>query len=258
VGIAFDQGFLTDLNTKLYTFFPEYPDIDWNNLKQDITLKHLLTMSAGLDWDEHTYSYFDPRNPHNRMYQSPDPIKFLLEFPIANEPGTTFLYNSGLSILLEGIIRNTTSLYANQLAEQYLFAPLGIEEYQWEVIANGTIQTGGGLRLRPRDMAKFGPLYLNGGTWKGMPIVSRSWVEESVRKHIDASSRMGYGFQWWTEQHRWNGQIIGSFSARGWGGQRISVFPDLALVVVFTGGNYYTGADPALTMLEQYILPAVY
>jgi len=258
VGIAFDQGFIIDLNTKLYTFFPGYPDIDWNNLKQDITLKHLLTMSAGLDWDEHTYSYFDPRNPHNRMYNSPDPIKFLLEFPIANEPGTTFLYNSGLSILLGAIIRNTTSLYANQWAEQYLFAPLGIEEYQWEVIANGTIQTGGGLRLRPRDMAKFGQLYLNGGTWKGIRIVSRSWVEESVKKHIDASSRMGYGFQWWTEQHRWNGQIIGSFSARGWGGQRISVFPDLALVVVFTGGNYYTGADPALTMLEQYILPAVY
>jgi len=258
VGIAFDQGYLTDLNTQLYTFFPGYPDIDWNNLKQDITLKHLLTMSAGLDWDEHTYSYFDSRNPHNRMYNSPDPIKFLLELPIANEPGTTFLYNSGLSILLGGIIRNTTSFYANQLAEQYLFAPLGIEEYQWEVIGNGTIQCGGGLRLRPRDMGKFGQLYLNGGTWKGMRIISRSWVEESVKKHIDATSRMGYGFQWWTEQHRWNGQIIGSFSARGWGGQRIFVFPDLVLVVVFTGGNYYTTADPALTMLDQYILPAVY
>lgn len=258
VGIAHDQGYITDLNAPLYSFFPEYPDINWDIDKQKITLKHLLTMTAGLDWDEHTYSYFDARNMHSQMYLSADPIKFILEVPLAEEPGTTFNYNSGLSVLLGGIIKNTTSLYANQFAEIYLFAPLAIEEYDWEVLSNGTIQTGGGLRLRPRDMAKLGQTYLNKGTWKGKRIVSQFWVEESVKKYIDAYWRCGYGFQWWLENHYWKGEIIHSFSARGLGGQYIFVFPELQMVVVSTAGNYLTGAEPALTMLNQYILPAVH
>jgi CubicO group peptidase (beta-lactamase class C family) len=258
IGIAFDKGYLNDLNAKLYGFFPEYTNIYWSNEKQQITLKHLLTMTAGLDWDEWSFSYTDPRNSAVQMYNSNDPIRFVLEVPMALEPGTTFRYNTGLSVLLGGIIKNATSLPADQFAELYLFAPLGIREYYWHIASNGTVDTGGGLSLSPRNMAKFGQLYLNGGTWKGEQVIPPGWINESVKQHISRSSRGGYGFQWWTEQHLWNGNIIDSFSAKGWGGQYIYVFPDLAMVVVFTGGNYYTEADPALTMLDQYILPAVY
>ncbi len=259
VGIAFDLGYITDLNAPLFSFFPEYPEIDWSLEKQKITLEHLLTMTAGLDWNEWAYSYFDERNIHHQMYVHDDPIKFLLGVPVADEPGTTFNYNSGLSVLLGAIIKNTTGLYANQFAELYLFGPLGIEEYEWEVLGNGAIQTGGGLSLLPRDMAKFGQLYLNGGIWKGNRIISQFWVEESVKKHITSNwSRYGYGFQWWSDKHDWNGKIIDSFFASGLGGQHIFVFPELEMVVIVTGGNHYTGADPALTMLHQYILPAVY
>jgi CubicO group peptidase (beta-lactamase class C family) len=257
IGIAFDKGYLNDLNAKLYGFFLEYTNINWSNEKQQITLKHLLTMTAGLDWDEWSYSYTDSRNSAVQMYNSGDPIRFVLEVPMALEPGTTFRYNTGLSILLGGIIKNATSLPADQFAELYLFAPLGIQEYYWYFAPNSTVDTGGGLYLSPRNMAKFGQLYLNGGTWKGEQVISPGWVNEPVKQHISRSSRGGYGFQWWTEQHLWNGNIIHSFSAKGWGGQYIYVFPDLAMVVVFTGGNYYTYADPALTMLDQYILPAV-
>ncbi|UCC39512.1 MAG: serine hydrolase [Candidatus Aminicenantes bacterium] len=259
IGIAFDQGYIIDLNAPLYSFFPEYPEVDWSGDKQKITLEHLLTMTAGLDWDEWAYSYFDERNIHYQMYVRADPVKFLLEVPIEEEPGTTFNYNSGLSVLLGAIIKNSTALYANQFAELYLFGPLGIEEYEWEVLGNGTVQTGGGLSLLPRDMGKFGQLYLNGGKWKGEPVISQYWVEESVRKHITSNwNRYGYGFQWWSDKHYWNGEIIDSFFASGLGGQHIFVFPELEMVVVVTGGNHHTGADPALTMLHQYILPAVY
>lgn len=259
IGIAFDQGYITDLDTPFYWFFPEYPEIDWSGDKQEITLKHLLTMTAGLDWDEWGYSYFDERNIHSQMLVSENPIALILGVPVAEEPGTTFSYNSGLSVLLGAIIRNITGLYPNQFAGLYLFAPLGIEEYEWQVLRDGTIQTGGGLILLPRDMAKFGQLYLNKGTWKGNRIVSQFWVEESVRTHITSNwNRYGYGFQWWTDQHYWNGQIVDSFFASGLGGQHIFVFPELEMVVVVTGGNHHTGADPALTMLNQYILPAVY
>jgi len=101
-------------------------------------------------------------------------------------------------------------------------------------------------------------MYLNKGIWKVKRIVSQFWVEESVKKHIEAYWRCGYGFQWWLENHYWNGKIIKSFSARGLGGQFIFVFPELQTVVVFTAGNYLTGADPAKTMLNLYILPAVH
>jgi CubicO group peptidase (beta-lactamase class C family) len=257
IGIAFDLGLLTDIDTPLRSFFPEYPDIDWSGGKSEITLKHLLTMSAGLDWDEWSYSYTDPRNIHTQMNDSPDQIKFVLNRPMAYEPGTVFVYNSGLTFVLGEIIRKVSSLPADEFAYQYLFFPMGIEHYYWIVFPNGVIHTGGGLYLHPRDMAKLGQLYLNGGTWNGKRLISQQWIDESIKQHIAMTPAGGYGFKWWLEKHEWNGTIIDSYSALGWGGQYIYVFPELELVVTFTGGHFYDSADPAHTMIAQYILPAV-
>jgi CubicO group peptidase (beta-lactamase class C family) len=256
VGIAYDRGHITSLETRIQDFFPEFANISWINGKQNITLKHLLTMTAGLDWDEWAYSYFDPRNIHYQMSQSWYPLLFIITVPMAYQPGEMWVYNSGLSILLGGIIKNTTSLYADEFAELYLFEPLGITEYEWQILNYHTIQTGGGLILKPRDMAKFGQLYLNNGVWKGKRIISEYWVGESVKKHV-ARSTGWYGFQWWLEQHPWNGELVDSFYARGLGGEYIFIFTELDLVVAITAGNQYTGAEPELTLINQYILPAV-
>lgn len=260
VGLARDQGLLGDVNTPLSVFFPEYPDLDWSGARGRITLRHALTMSAGLDWDEGTYSYFDPRNDSAKMWASPDPIRYVISRPMAAEPGTVFVYNGGLSITLADIAAKVSGLPADQFALHYLFTPLGIYDFYWEKHADGTVQAGGGLWLRPRDMAKFGQLYLDGGTWKGVPVISREWVAQSTQKHIWAGEgrNRSYGFQWWIEEHPWQGNVVTSFAARGWGGQRIYCFPELRLVVVFTGGNHYTLANPEHTMLAQYILPAVH
>lgn len=259
IGIAYDRGFITSLDTRLKDFFPEFANLDWTHGKHKITLKHVLTMTAGLDWDEWAYSYFDPRNIHYQMSQYWYPFLFILSQPMAYPPGEFWAYNSGLSILLGGIIKKTTGWFADDFAEQFLFEPLGIIEYEWETLNSDyyTIQTGGGLILKPRDMAKFGQLYLNRGVWKGKRIISEYWIDESIKKHVELDSGGWYGFQWWLARHPWNGQLIDSFSAHGLGGEFIFIFPDLELVVVVTAGNHWTGGAPGLTMIQQYILPAV-
>ena len=100
IGIAFDKGYLSSLDQKLYDFFPEYHHLEWEGSKKRIEIGHMLTMSAGLFWDESTYSLRDPRNTHFQMNTSGNPIKFVLELPVISEPGRTFHYSSGISVLI--------------------------------------------------------------------------------------------------------------------------------------------------------------
>ena len=142
-------------------------------------------------------------------------------------------------------------------ADEYLFEPLGITDYKWDYLNSEIIHASGNLELRPRDMAKLGYLFLKGGTWKGERIVSEEWIEESTKSHILPSWTDGYGYQWWIETYNSNSTPTDSFFAAGWGGQRITVFPSLDMVVVFTGGNY-VGEDPVDDIITHYILSAVH
>jgi CubicO group peptidase (beta-lactamase class C family) len=258
VGIAVDRKLLYDLNQMLYDFFPEYKGTQWIDQKYEITLKHALTMTSGLDWDELTYPYWDARNSSVKFERSGSWIEYILNRETKESPGKTFTYNSGLSILLGEIIRKSTGMYADKFAEQYLFGPLGISEYDWLRHDDGTIHSGGGLRLRPRDMAKIGYMMLKNGNWKGKQIVSQKWAQESTKAQVSAGL-YGYGYQWWSGKTIANNQIIDSYWARGLGGQFIFVFPVMDLVVVFNGkvrknpGN----AKRTFNMLTKYIIPAV-
>ncbi len=239
VGIALEQGFIDDLDRQVITYFPEYVDEEWNHDKDAITLRHLLTMSAGLQYDENAYRYGDPRNSYTQMTRSDDWMKWTLDQPLVAEPGTRFAYNSGCSHLFSGILFKTTGEYADKFAEKHLFAPLGITNTFW-INGNGFPATSGavgGLSLRPRDMAKIGQMYLNGGRWKGVQVVPEKWVAESFVPRIQAWGDWQYGYQWWMRSDRISGQQIDSFAARGYGDQYIVLFPSLDMVVVITGGN---------------------
>ncbi len=148
--------------------------MDTDELKRDIELEHVLLMTAGFEWDEHTYSYQDPRNPVSSMVASSDWIGFVLERPIAAEPGSSYSYNSGLTVVLSGVLQQVTLDSAERFAAERLFAPLGIERWSWESAPGGLTNTGWGLYLRPRDAAKVGQLVLDGGSWDGREIVSRA------------------------------------------------------------------------------------
>jgi CubicO group peptidase (beta-lactamase class C family) len=255
VGIASDRGLIQDVHAKVFSFCPGYADLR-NDEKDKITLEHLLTMSAGLQWDEWSFPYTDSRNSHVSMNNSSDPIRYVLSRPIDAAPGTKFVYNSGLSITLGGVVESVSELRVNQFVERYLYSPLGISDYYWWRYPNGTFQAGGGLYMLPRDMAKFGYLYLNGGVWNGNQIISKAWVEQSTQAHISIDSYWDYGYQWWLRTYQANSRAYESFAARGWGGQYIIVFPGLEMVIVFTGGNYST-PEPVDDILTRFILPAV-
>jgi CubicO group peptidase (beta-lactamase class C family) len=148
-------------------------------------------------------------------------------------------------------------MYIDEFSGKFLFAPLGISNYSWDRFPDGTIQTDGGLHLKPRDMAKIGYMVLKKGTWQGRQIVSEEWIAESTQTHIDGIG-VGYGYQWRIGKALINGQTIEVLYASGHGGQKIFIIPQLELVAVFTSKVFNpTGHSGPEKMLIKYILPAM-
>jgi CubicO group peptidase (beta-lactamase class C family) len=259
VGIAIDQDMIPGVDEKVYEFFPEYKGSRWIDQKYDIAVEHVLTMSAGIDWDEQSHRLTDRRNDIVAALYSDDWLQYVLDKKQIETPGKRFNYSGGLNLLLGGIIKNSSDLYADIFAEKYLFGPLGISDYRWGRHPDGTINTQGGLRLRPRDMAKIGYLFLKKGKWQGRQIVSRNWVSKSTGEHIPAYLGLGYGYQWYLGQAAVNRKVFETFFAWGRGGQCIFVIPELDLVAVFTSRPYDNsyGVLFPLGIVPNYIIPAV-
>lgn len=263
VGVALDQGILVDVNESIWDSFPEYPNIaNWDQRKSQIELHHLLTMQHGLAWDEWSYPSNDPRNTNSAMWQYSDHVKYVLDLPMASQPGTTYAYGTGVSHVIGAIAANRSAQSIASFSDQYLFAPLGIDEFYWYPDPMGRATTGGGLFLSQRSLAKFGQLFLNKGVWKFDRLVSSDWVAESTSEKVDLDFNLhrdtGYGYQWWRDRFWVDGQWIDSFFTAGNGGQFSYVFPELDLVVVFTGRNYGDQSMyQPMDILESHLLPAV-
>jgi CubicO group peptidase (beta-lactamase class C family) len=171
LGIAIYKGFFGDdienvLNKNVSELFPKYSGIiKKDQLKANLKLKHILNMTAGFDWDEHSFPYTDNRNDCNKINNSEDPMKFLFEKKLVQNPGSEFYYNGGLSLSISYLIEKYTKMSVDDFAEEYLFIPLGIIDYRWTKVENGLIDTDGGLHLKPIDQAKLGYLFLNNGIW---------------------------------------------------------------------------------------------
>ncbi len=256
IGIAQEQGFINDLDTPAFALFPEYSELIKDG-KEQIQVKHLLTMSAGFHWNEVVISYSNPQNDAMRMHKNGELIRYCLEKSIVQKPGKKFVYHSGLSVILGEILKRSVGISGDEFAAEHLFKPLRISAYEWSETSDNLLDTGGGLALRPRDMTKFGQLYLNNGKWDGKQIVAEKWVKESTRSHIKTTSG-GYGYQWWLRSFKVNDRQIDLFYAIGNGGQFIFVFPELDMVVVSTAQNYDRGWSRRFyEMLENYLLPAV-
>jgi len=239
IGIAIDRGQIGGIEERILDYYPEYAHLG-DARKEAITLHHLLSMTSGLEWNENQYPYSDLRNDLVQLFYRSDPIAYILAKPAIHPPGTRWYYSGGDVNLLGEAIRVTSGQRMDHYAEQVLMAPLGITNYEWDYINEDFVHASGNLRLRPRDMAKFGLLYLNGGVWNGTRIVSQEWVERSTRGYRPWPKPEGsdYGYYWWLRDDEVEGKIYPSFSARGWGGQRIAVYPEQEMVVVMTGGSY--------------------
>lgn len=254
-GIALDKNLISDLNTPLCNYFPEYSSSIGTGVKKEITLYHLLSMTAGFQWDEQSHSYLDSRNSSTAAGSSGDCIKYLFEKPLSNKPGEKFVYNSVLPATMGEIVKKTSGLRLDKFAETYLFAPLHIKEYYWEIMSDGRVQAGGGLSIFPRDMAKLGILYLNEGEYLGQRIVSREWIQKSGAR-LTQCEGPEYWNHWGPHQYRIHDRIVEVFSGAGLGGQWIFGVPALDLVVVLTS-DFFGSTEFGPDIMNRYILPAV-
>jgi len=239
---AVTRGDFPKLDTPVLSFFDTATVANVDARKRTMTVRHLLTMTSGLDWNE-SLPYTDPKNTATALEESADWTKFTIDRPMAVDPGTIFNYNSGASALLAYVFVRATGRDIEEYAAQYLFAPLGIQRWFWKRSPTGLPDTEGGLYLESRDLAKLWYLVLKDGMWDGRRVLSHDWVHASVTPAIatgPAPSSPRYGLSWWlypfgrdSAQYYWAGS--------GFGGQFPIVLPDEDIVLVFNGWNILPG-----------------
>jgi CubicO group peptidase (beta-lactamase class C family) len=258
LGIAMTRGEFKDgLDTPVLNYFDLAKVQNVDERKKRMTLRHVLTMSAGLSWNEEV-PYDDPRSDSSLMEATDDWVQYVIDKPMAAEPGKVFVYNSGATELLAYIFQKATGQDIDKYGEQYLFGPLGMEHY-WKRTPTGVVDTEGGLYLKGADLAKIGYLYLHDGAWDGKQIVSKEWVKQSVAPSIDTGEgrRNGYkyGFKWWLYPRKDNGKLV--WMCRGFGGQLLMVFPEEKMLAVFTGWKILDKPEGPVEDRVERILQAV-
>lgn len=254
VGIATDKGLFANEQERILSLhkYPSYANMDPR--KEAWTIKDFLTMRTGLDCNDN-----NPGSLGNeeKMYPKSDWIKFILDLPVVNQPGTKGSYCSGAVAVLGKALEYRSKQSLPAFAKVNLFEPLGIKNFKWNYQLDSTNQTVAQVYLTPRDMLKFGLLYLNKGQWQGKQVISSSWIEKSLGKYTQLGSKQ-YGYFWWHQQFNIGGKMADAWLATGNGGQKIFIFPAYNLIAVFTGGNYNSPNDtPPNELLPKFILPAV-
>ncbi len=245
-GIAINDGSIKSVNDRVVDYFPDMAIANNDEQKQSITIKDLMTMSSGIQWD------FTDNKSTVEMQQSMDWTRFYLDRPMAEEPGSTFLYCNGASQTMASLLQKSTGTDPAKLFGQKL--PIGIKDTFWAKSPEKVSSGYSGLYMHPDDMARFGYLYLRNGNWNGEQLIPAKWVEESTKPQIKANWGPlipEYGYMWW------NGRF-GGYAALGYGGQYIFVLPELDMVVVFTS-SLFQGNDffYPIEWLEKYIIPSV-
>ncbi|MBV8253398.1 MAG: serine hydrolase [Chitinophaga sp.] len=256
IGLALMQGKIKSLDDKIFDYFPSYKQYATGD-KADITIRHLLTQSSGLDWNERV-SYADPTNSERQMLEAKDPTDFVLQSKSIAKPGAVFNYSGGNTHLLGQIVERSTGMNIREFAKRYLFQPLGITNFFWTTRPDGIAWMPSGLRMRPIDMAKIGRLYLQQGQWQGQQLLPASWIAQSTHWTINSSETgWGYGFQFWCNRPQIAGQQVDMAQAVGNGGQMICMIPAMDLEIVMTAGYYNDETDPANDILVKEILTAI-
>ncbi len=239
LGIALKENYQSKLDRPLVSYFPDRAGSFGRGVEQ-ISLKDALTMRTGLLWNEMEVPYTSEENDENRLYDTADPVGMVLARPVVSAPGEKWSYNGGLTQVLAGVVHQETGQPIDVFADQVLFRPLGIDDYEW--LGAGiwgpeqSPSAASGLRLRPRDLAKIGSLVLNEGRWRGRQIIPAEWINLSIRRHVETTPFLGagYGFMWYPwvrDGHR----VI---AALGNGGQNLYILPKRHLTVTILAGNY--------------------
>ncbi len=214
--------------------------------KRDITVEHLLTMSSGLAWTEDETEY--------EIEDEEDWLAAYLALPQDHTPGEHFEYSTGSTHLLGAALAHATGWSLCDLAHERLLDPLGAEAEHWSRDPQGYFSGGYGVAMVPRELARFGQLALDGGSWEGQQIVSADWLEASHQWHQDAGWGHGYGYLWWL----WRPGDHEFAVAWGYGGQLVYLLPEQDIVVVVTTNTRDYAPDyDAHDLVIEYVLAAV-
>jgi CubicO group peptidase (beta-lactamase class C family) len=263
IGIAIEHKFIGSIDEPVFNYFPEYSRYN-DSIKSKITIRHLLTMTSGLSWNEYI-SYSNPLNSEVRMNLTVDPIGFILNRDTKYKPGSYWVYSGGNTQILAEIIKKTSGMPIDKFAEKYLFAPLCIKKFEWNGLffKKSMPSAASGLRLTSRDMLKIGMLYMNDGNWNKQHVLTKAWANSSLSTHVARNElklikKGGYGYQFWTYQETINKQTYDITEAKGNGGNAIFFCKSLRLVVVITAGNYnnWKIKNNTYAAFCNYILPA--
>lgn len=256
LGVAITRGdFRAPLDTPVLNWFDETKVLNIDERKRQMTLRHVLTMTTGLEWEEKV-PYADTRSDSSRMEGMDDWVAYAINKPMVSEPGKVFNYSSGASQLLAHIFLRETGTEIDAYAGEHLFAPLGIN-YHWKRSYDGTIDTEGGLYMSGLDLIKIGHLILDDGVWKGQQIVSKSWIQDSLASSVPenkADKAFSYGFQWWLYHRPDNGRIV--WTSAGMGGQMLLIFPEERLVVTVLSWNILS-IPVSMEKIIEYVVSAV-
>ncbi len=265
VGIARDRGAKIDIDTPVYSQFSEYKEFanpDPRKLK--MTVHDLMTMTSGLACDDNDDSSPGNEDKMQQQKEQPDWYKYMLDLPMARDPGgDQAVYCSAGINLLGGIVRNKAHKWLPEFFYDNVAKPLQMKTYHWNLMPNGDGYAGGGIYMRPRDQLKLGQLYLDGGVWNGQRVVSKDWVERSTSRQSSFGPTLGadhdYGYGWHLYHFEVGGRSYRAYAAGGNGGQIVIVIPDLDLVIGFTGGAYGEFAKWykwQLELVPQFMIPA--
>jgi len=238
IGVAVERGEIDGPDAPLLSFFENYDISGTDPRLQEATLDDLLTMRSGIEWHEGDRP-LDSTNTTIQLEASDDWIQFTIDQPMDAAPGERWVYNSGGSHLMSGIIRDATGQFVDAYAEAYLFGPLGIPDYHWKKTSKGYPDTEGGLYLEAEQLAKIGYLYLQDGMWDGERLVPEGWVASSTARRAEVGNGQGwgYGYQWWRIDT--DGTEI--WAGLGFGGQYLVVIPEHQIVGVVNSWNVFGG-----------------
>jgi CubicO group peptidase (beta-lactamase class C family) len=256
--VAIAQGKIKSVNQRIFEFFPQYARYD-TGTKQQITIQHLLNMTSGLEW-QGTNDFMDSM----KLTNASAAIEFVLKQRLLDTPGTKFNYSDGSTQVLAAILEKVTGIDIKKFTTQFLLQPLGIKHFEWTKQESGLISAWAGLRMRSRDLLKFGMLYLNEGKWNGKQIIPAHLVQQSLTSQIttpfgDSLLHLGYSNQFWVFTDNINGIPANYSRASGNGGQIIVIDRQNKVVMVTTAGNYYQTdlRKSSWDLYYDFVFPAV-
>ncbi len=257
IGIATTRGEFPSLDTPVMKYFDESKVAHLDDRKRHLKLRNLITMTVGMKWQD-DLPYSDPNNAATLMESSADWVKFFIDQPMLEEPGTRFYYNDGAPQALSYIFRVATGHDIEEYAAQHLFEPLGIYKWYWKRTPQGVPDTEGGLYLDRHDLAKLMILFQHEGEWEGKRIVSSDWVRASITPAVTVNEKAGvkYGYLWWLYPYAKDDRRL-AFGGSGFGGQLPIVIPDDDLVIVVHGWNILQEPDLRASEVIRRVRAAV-